>query len=269
MERPGHALLGALPRSWSRVEEDASFLFRLLAPAEGMLHDLDEWAAARAVMVNPQGAPSAALDWLAGLAGLVLDQRWPQEAQRTLIAEAYSLFRRRGTRQALIRTLAIYLGYDPTLVEQWQLRGLAGAVLGTRPGSTLPPFIGGSAAQTGSLGRFAIGGSSPTDTTYAAAAHRFTLVVRGNLTHEQRSVVQRILDLHRPAHTLVDICELGDGMRIGDGLRLDLTAYVGPGADWRPAVTGQIRIGADGVVGRPVPGSRLGETAAVGQVMVG
>jgi hypothetical protein len=93
--------------------------------------------------------------------------------------------------------------------------------------------------------------------------------VRGNLTHEQRSVVQRILDLHRPAHTLVDICELGDGMRIGDGLRLDLTAYVGPGADWRPAVTGQIRIGTDGVVGRPVAGSRLGETAAVGQVMVG
>ena len=269
VERPGHALLGALPRSWSRVEEDASFLFRLLAPAEGMLHDLDEWAAARAVMVNPQGAPSAALDWLAGLAGLVLDQRWPQEAQRTLIAEAYSLFRGRGTRQALIRTLAIYLGYDPTLVEQWQLRGLAGAVLGTRPGSTLPPFIGGSAAQTGSLGRFAIGGSSPTETTYAVAAHRFKLVVRGNLTHEQRSVVQRILDLHRPAHTLVDICELGDGMRIGDGLRLDLTAYVGPGADWRPAVTGQIRIGTDGVVGRPVAGSRLGETAAVGQVMVG
>ena len=250
VERPGHALLGALPRSWSRVEDDASFLFRLLAPAEGMLHDLDEWAAARAVVVNPQGAPSAALDWLASLAGLVLDQRWPQEAQRTLIAEAYSLFRRRGTRQALIRTLAIYLGYDPTLVEQWQLRGLAGAVLGTRPGSTLPPFIGGSAAQTGSLGRFAIGGSSPTENTYAAAAHRFKLVVRGNLTQEQRSVVQRILDLHRPAHTLVDICELGDGMRIGDGLRLDLTAYVGPGADWRPAVTGQIRIGADGVVGR-------------------
>jgi phage tail-like protein len=269
VERPGHALLGALPRSWSRVEEDASFLFRLLAPAEGMLHDLDEWAAARAVMVNAQGAPSAALDWLAGLAGLVLDQRWPQEAQRTLIAEAYSLFRGRGTRQALIRTLAIYLGYDPTLVEQWQLRGLAGAVLGTRPGSTLPPFIGGSAAQTGSLGRFAIGGSSPTKTTYAVAAHRFKLVVRGNLTHEQRTVVQRILDLHRPAHTLVDICELGDGMRIGDGLRLDLTAYVGPGADWRPAVTGQIRIGTDGVVGRPVAGSRLGETAAVGQVMVG
>ena len=269
VERPGHTLLGALPRSWSRMEEDASFLFRLLAPAEGTLHDLDEWAAARAVLVNPQGTPSAALDWLAGFAGLVLDQRWPQEAQRTLIAEAYSLFRRRGTRQALIRTLHIYLGYDPTLVEQWQLRGLAGAVLGTRPGSTLPPFIGGSAAQTGSLGRFAIGSSSPTRTTYDAAAHRFTLVVRGNLTCEERDVVQRILDLHRPAHTLVDICELGDGIRIGGGLRLDLTAYVGPGADWRPAVAGQVRIGADGVVGRPVPGSRLGETAAVGQVMVG
>lgn len=269
VERPGHTLLGTLPRSWSRVEEDASFLFRLLAPAEGALHDVDERSAARAVLVNPRGTPSAALDWLASFAGLVLDQRWPQEAQRTLIAEAYTLFRRRGTKQALIRTLAIYLGYDPTLIERWQLRGLAGAVLGTRPGSAAPPFIGGSAAQTGSLGRFAIGGSKPAETTYATAAHRFTLVVRGNLTCEQLDVVRRILDLHRPAHTLVDICQLGDGMRIGDGLRLDLTAYVGPGAGWRPAVTGQVRVGADGIVGRPVPGSRLGETAPVGQVMVG
>ena len=269
VERPGHTLLTALPRSWSRAEDDASFLFRLLAPAEGVLHDLDEWAAERAVLVNPQGTPSSALDWLAGFAGLVLDQRWPEDARRTLVAEAYPLFRRRGTRQALIRTLGIYLGYAPTLVERWQLRGLAGAVLGTRPGSVRPPSIGGSAAETGSLGRFSIGGASPTGTTYAASAHRFTLVVRGNLGTEERAVVQRILDLQRPAHTLVDVCELGDGMRIGERLRLDLTAYVGPGADWHPAVLGQVQVGADGVVGQAVTGSRLDESAAVGRVRVG
>jgi phage tail-like protein len=269
VERPGHALLAALPRSWSRAEDDASFLFRLLSPAEGVLHDLDERAAERAVLVNPQGTPSSALDWLAGFAGLVLDQRWPEDARRTLVAEAYPLFRRRGTRDALIRTLGIYLGYAPTLVEKWQLRGLAGAVLGTRPGSARPPSIGGSAAETGSLGRFAIGGASPTDTAYAASAHRFTVVVRGNLDPEERAVVQRILDLQRPAHTLVEVCELGDGMRIGERLRLDLTAYVGPGADWRPAVVGRVRVGGDGVVGQAVAGSRLDGSAAVGQVRVG
>ena len=135
VERPGHDLLNALPRSWSRDDDDADFLQRLLAPAEGMLHELDEWAERRAVLVDPRATPSAALDWLAGFAALALDQRWPETARRTLIAEVYQLYRRRGTKAALLRILAIYLGYPPQLVEAWQLRGLAGAVLGTRPGA--------------------------------------------------------------------------------------------------------------------------------------
>ena len=267
VERPGHTLLTALPRSWSRAEDDASFLFRLLAPAEGVLHDLDEWAAERAVLVNPQGAPSSALDRPAGFAGAgagpALAGGRPAHSRRRGAAVP-----RRPPAEA-DRTLEIYLGYVLTLVERWQLRGLAGAVLGTRPGSVRPPSIGGSAAETGSLGRFSIGGASPTGTTYAASAHRFTLVVRGNLGTEERAVVQRILDLQRPAHTLVDVCELGDGMRIGERLRLDLTAYVGPGADGHPAVLGQVQVGADGVVGQAVTGSRLDESAAVGRVRVG
>lgn len=270
VERPGHALLAALPRSWSRAEQDASFLFRLLAPSEGMLYDLDQWAAARAILVNPQGTPSAAVQWLAGFAGLVLDQRWPEDAQRTLISQAYDLFRRRGTREALIRILAIYLGYAPALVEQWQLRGLAGAVLGTRPGATRSPFIGGSGAETGSLGRFAIGGTPKTDpTTYAASAHRFAVLVRGTLSCEQRSVVQRILAVERPAHTVVELCETGAGMRIGERLHVGLTSYVGPEARWRPVVVGQLQVGADGVLGQPTAGSRVAETSTVGQVRVG
>jgi phage tail-like protein len=269
VERPGHALLNALPRGWSRDDDDAGFLQRLLAPAEGMLHELDEWADRRAVLADPRAAPAAALDWLASFAGLVLDQRWPEQARRLLVAEAYGLFRRRGTKAALLRILAIYLGYQPTLVEAWQLRGLAGTVLGTRPGTVLAPAVGGSSAETGSLGRFAIGGSRTGQTTYSAAAHRFTLLLRGDLTVEQRNVVRKILDVHRPAHTLWELCELGPGMRIGERLSLDLTSYVGPGVEWGPAIVGQVLIGGDGVVGLPAIGSRLGESSAVGQVRVG
>jgi phage tail-like protein len=269
VERPGHALLNALPRGWSRDEGDADFLQRLLAPAEGMLHEVDEWAERRAILASPQATPSTALDWLASFAGIALDKRWPEQARRLLVAEAYELFRLRGTKAALLRTLAIYLGYQPTLIEAWQLRGLAGAVLGTRPGSASAPAVGGSSAETGSLGRFAIGGSRPGQTTYSASAHRFTLLLRGELTREQRSVVQNILDAHRPAHTLADMCELGPGMRIGERLRLNLTSYVGPGADWGPAIVGQVLIGGDGVIGLPAVGSRLGDSSAVGQVRVG
>ncbi len=268
-ERPGHALLEALPRGWSRDEGDAGFLQRLLAPAEGMLHELDERADRRAVLADPRATPSANLDWLASFAGIALDRRWPEQARRTLIAEAYGLYRRRGTKDALLRVLAIYLGYQPTLIESWQVRGLAGATLGTRPGSASAPAVGGASAQSGSLGRFAIGGSSPGQTTYSAAAHRFTLLLPGELTCEQRGVVQNILDVHRPAHTLYEVCELGSGMRIGERLRLNLTSYVGPGADWGPVIVGQVLVGGDGVVGLPAVGSRLGDSSAVGQVRVG
>ena len=269
VERPGHALLNALPQGWSRDEGDAGFLQRLLAPAEGMLHELDEWANRRAVLADPRVTPSTALDWLASFAGLALDRRWPEQARRLLVAEAYGLFRRRGTQAALLRVLAIYLGYQPTLVEAWQLRGLAGAVLGTRPETVTAPAVGGSSAETGSLGRFAIGGSVPGETTYSATAHRFTLLLRGELTEEQRAVVRNILDVHRPAHTLWETCELGPGMRIGERLRLRLTSYVGPGVDWGPAVVGQVLVGGDGVVGLPAIGSRLGQSSAIGQVRVG
>ena len=110
VERPGHALLRALPRAWSRDDGDADFLQRFLAPAEGMLHELDERAAQRAVLVDPQATPQEALPWLASFAGLVLDRRWPGSARRGLIAEAYPLYRRRGTKAALTRILEIYLG---------------------------------------------------------------------------------------------------------------------------------------------------------------
>jgi hypothetical protein len=47
-------------------------------------------------------------------------------------------------------------------------------------------------------------------------------------------------------------------MRIGDGLRLDLTAYVAP-ARLAVAVTGQIRIGTDGA--SSVNSSRAADSA--------
>ena len=77
VEHPGHRLGERLPRAWTRQEPDAAFLQRFLAPAEGMLNELDERAALRAVLLDPTATPSEALAWLGSLLGLVLDRRWP------------------------------------------------------------------------------------------------------------------------------------------------------------------------------------------------
>ncbi|MEU9078175.1 phage tail protein [Kitasatospora sp. NPDC048538] len=268
VERPGHRLLAQLPRSFSRDEADADFLHRYLAPAEGLLHELDGRAALRTVLLDPTATPQEALGWLAGLLGLALDRRWPVAARRALVAQAHELFRIRGTLTCLERILRLYLSVPVAVVENWRMRGLGGAVLGSGPGGPPAPAVGGATA-TATLGRFAVGGLRPGEDGYTATAHRFTVLIAAPLQGEPLDVVRGIVEAHKPAHTLAEICPLGTGMRVGRGLYLDLTSVVGPGAAWGPAVVGRVRIGEDGVVGVPSAAARVGESASVGAVRVG
>ncbi len=267
VERPGHRLLATLPRAWSRDDDVADFTQRYLAPLDGVLHELDTRSAWRSVLLDPRSTPQETLPWLASFAGLVLDRRWSEEARRTLVAEAYRLFSRRGTRGALVRLLEIYLGRAPIIVEAWQLRGLGGIALGLEPDGPGAPTVGSGSRASGTLGRFTIGGQPDGPDLYARAAHRFTVLVAGDLTSEQREVVTGLLKVHRPAHTTYDLCELGAGMRVGGTARVALTAVVGPDRTGAPAVAGRSRLGDDGVLGVPVPGARVGE-ARVGTSVV-
>lgn len=268
IERPGHQLMTTLPKSWSRQDEAAQFMQRFLGAAEGMLYELDQRSALRAILLDPHSTPKETLAWLASFAGLVLDRRWPEDARRQLVAEAYALFRRRGTKASLERILEIYLGRPPTIVETWQLRGLGGTVLGTTPEGPATPSVGAMMRSTGNLGRFTLGGRQIDNDSYQAAAHRFTVLIPGTLSAEQAAVVTNILDVHRPAHTLGGICQLGGGMRVGTQVRVALTTFVGPASGFSPTVVGHANIGDDGHLGIPAVGSRLGKEIA-GKVRVG
>jgi phage tail-like protein len=268
VERPGHSLLDSLPRAFSRDEGDAEFLYRMLAPAEGMLHDLDRRAARRATLLDPAMVPVDQMAWLASLVGLVLDPRWPESARRTLITEAYSLFQQRGTARALRRMAEIFLGHPPQIIERWQLRGIGGTVLGTTRDGAKNPNIGASVRETGTLGRFTVDGTVLQPTSFATAAHKFTMLVPGNLTDEQRAVLNGLLETQAPAHTCGVIQELGAGMRIGT-VRAGLTSFVGRAAEWSQARIGQVRLGGNGVLGTPAVGSQLGKDSVAGRVLVG
>ncbi len=267
VERPGHALLSALPRMYSSLDEQADFLHGFLTPAEGMLHDLDTAAADRSRLVDPFTAPDDFLPWLASLAGIVLDLRWPEEARRALLAEVYPLYARRGTAAALERMLQLYLGRRTRIVERWRLRGLGGGFLGLDPVGMDAPSVGGTTRHSGMLGHFTIGGSLPDSDSYTRLAHRFTVLVPGCLTAEQREVVGDIVGAHKPSHTIGDVCELGDGLPVGR-LRLGLTAYVGPRAGRSTSMLGGSRLGHGSTLGTAEVGSRVGETR-LGGVRVG
>lgn len=271
IERPGHALLDALPRMYSRDDDHADFLHGFLAPAEAILHDLDTAAAERRVLLDPRTVPSDALPWLASLAGLVLDLRWPEEARRALLAEAYALYARRGTAGALERWLRLYLGRSARIVERWRLRGLGGSFLGLGPEGLASPTVVGTTRTSGMLGHFTVGGRLPDSDSYRDFAHRFTVLIPGCLTAEQRDVVGDIIDAHKPSHTVADVCELGDGLPVGR-LRIGLTAYVGPRRGRRPSTLGRYRLGPGSPLGAaprgPVGAAQVG-AVRVGKVRVG
>jgi hypothetical protein len=124
------------------------------------------------------------------------------------------------------------------------------------------PYVGGGTRKTGSLGRFTVGGRKADSDSYEESAHRCTVLVSGTLTEEQRTVVHTLLEVHRPAHVVIDVCELGPGMRVGEQLRVALSSFVGPGAAWHSAIVGESGLGTDRIVGsgRAAGGLQVGDT---------
>ena len=266
-EHPSHDYLRRLPRTFSRDSDVAAFLRRYLAMFDGTLEELEARSEHRDALLEPHGTPSELLPWLASFLGLTLDERWPLAKRRALIAACTDLFRMRGTVGGLRRFLQVYLDVEPILIEQYRLRGRGSAL------------VGGEAAEGGTVvgASFRVGGQvavedDPAGTTadaFETHAHRFTVLIPATLDQRQLDVVRYILDVHRPAHTLVDVCTAGAGMRVGRGLHVGLLSTIGRTGGFKSMQLGTTSIGHDAVLGRPEAGvvpesSKLGKDTTLG-----
>jgi phage tail-like protein len=265
-ERPGHDLVGRLPRSFSRDPAAGEFLERYLALADGLLSDLGGRSDQRAALISAAGAPAEALGWLAGFLGLVLDDRWPEAVRRRVIEEGPWLLRFRGTKPGLERLLELIVGRQVIILERWRLRGLAGARLEGRDPGPGAAVVGGGLRVGGAVG--AAEAEPVDDDVFASHAHRFAVLVPALLTDEQVGMVTHALDLHRPAHTLFELCTLGSGMSVGRGLHLGLLSTIGRTGGFESIVTGRTPVGG-GIVGRPAIGTTVGSASVGGDARVG
>ena len=151
-EYPCHELLRLLPQVYSREEAVADFLRRYLAMMEGDLRDIDLRASYRHVLLDPYATPAELMPWLGDFVGLVTDDRWPEAAQRQLLANAIWLFRFRGTVMGLKRFIEIYLGSSVTIIEHFKMRGLGGALVGENDALTSNSVLGAGFRIGGKLG---------------------------------------------------------------------------------------------------------------------
>lgn len=97
----------------------------VLAPALWTLESLEGY-------LDPLLAPSDFLEWLAGWVGVALDETWPVERQRQLVAQAVETYRWLGTARGLRMLMAIYTGQEPEIIET------GGVTWSAAPGSAAP-----------------------------------------------------------------------------------------------------------------------------------
>ena len=255
-EYPAHDLLRRLPRVLCADADAERFLGRFLAPLAGLSGDLDARARLRHALLDPGSAPDEALPWLADFFGLVLDERWSATVRRALIAQVMELFRYRGTIRGLTRFLRLVTGVEPIIIERYRLRG--GAVIGEPAARGSRAILGGGmrvGGQVGTSGQTPLGAGSVAD-AFETHAHRFTVMLPALLSEETLALAARVLAVHRPAHTLYDLCTVTAGSRVGRGLHVGLSAVIGRGSGWEPLRIGSSALGRGGLLGRPAPGTR-------------
>ena len=95
------------------------------APVIATLDSLDAY-------FDPYLCPPDFLEWLASWMGLHLEDDWPLDRRRQLVASAIFLFRMRGTVMGLRAELAIYTGGAVNVMET------GGTTWSQTPGGTLP-----------------------------------------------------------------------------------------------------------------------------------
>jgi phage tail-like protein len=97
----------------------------MLAPAIGSLDNLEAY-------LDPGLAPEDFLEFLAGWLGIALDETWPVERRRALVASAAELYRLRGTVRGLRAHVAIFTGGDVDVEEN------GAAAYSMAPGGAMP-----------------------------------------------------------------------------------------------------------------------------------
>ena len=247
---PGHALLGQLPRTLWRERAAREFLYRFLTPIAAMF---DEWEAVsrdRHRLLDARIAPPAALGWLAGFIGLVLDPCWPEQVQRRMILEATALFRTRGTLGSLQRMIEILTDSQVVIIEHFRLRG--GGVAGNPSSIESQSVLGGGyrvGGMIGEPGKVPIEGTEPID--FDDFAHRFTVTVVAALADAQFACVRRLIEYHKPAHTDFTLCTAESGVRAGLGAHIGISSVIGKSSGFETALVGDAVLGAGYLLGRP------------------
>jgi phage tail-like protein len=252
------------------------FTERFLALFDASLETVDTAVARFPALIDGARARAEVLPWIARFLAISLDETWDTETRRAILKAGPDLFRRRGTREGLIRSirLAFNLAEDPVVPEHglerlWGALGAAGRPARSDARLGLTRLFSRKSARL-TLGASPLGRTpvmsygDPAADPHATGAFRFTVAVPAR-EGVDRDALARLVEGQKPAHTLATLAPAAAGaFRLGGAVRLGVdTLLAGPG----PLVLGPSggRLGRGAMLGgAPPPGPVLGVSARTG-----
>ncbi|MFD3584533.1 phage tail protein [Streptomyces sp. NPDC058683] len=220
-----------LPEVYTGTQSPDRFLERFLANPEGLYTAIEERIEHTHLLLDARTAPTADLPWLAAWFGLALDPLWDTERRRFLIRHVDTFYRRRGTVPGLVATLRVFL--DPVVDERiFDPVGECGGAAATTGIRVVERFLTRDAAAPAP-------GTADDDprTRVRRFAHRFDVLVPGDLSADAAAMVTRIVAAAKPGHTAFEVSRFQDLFVIGRA-RLGIDTQVVAGPSFTPIVTG-------------------------------
>lgn len=205
---PRISYLRYLPATYQEDPISSDFLERFLSSFETVFYEFETEIESLFRFFDPATTPKGFLPWLASWLHLALEEDWPSEVKKNLIAKATGIYKKKGTLGGLADFLEVVLGQRPIIYEDAAFAKpfvLGGKYyVGDNIVVTKGPARGFRLGDDSILGITAIRNvpRSPDD-PFKASNHRFTVML--NLDREQylgqKLIVDRILDEEKPAHT--------------------------------------------------------------------
>lgn len=258
-----------------RPANGADFRERLLAGFEGQWTPIEDRVAAGEMLADPQSAPVAQLQTLAGMLGVELPGHWPMQRQRDWLSFSGQLQRQRGSMAGLC--LALDIATDGGVsrgqvipVEHFRLRRTLSTILGLDLSDEQHPLTLG----TGQSGNSIVGDSlilsadnareflallapelikdNADDQRIVAEffdrySHRLTVILHGPAGRQQ-AVVRQVLQQQLAAH-LQWAVKISDYSFIpGLSPLLQIDSYLQRTPAWKKLILDRIHLGRDSLL---------------------
>jgi phage tail-like protein len=204
---PRLSYLRYLPAIYQQDAKGRDFLERFLSLFETFLADIEQKIDDITRYFDVDGVADEFLVWLAGWLAIAADEDWKNEQIRRLMKQAPTLFRRRGTRAGIEEMVKVFTDDYPFILEQFQI-----------------PLPSAEAEEDylEQLNHLKQLYQSYPDPYY------FYVFLKPNQAQREpeRTVVRRLIEAEKPAHTRVCILDLEPWVFLDGHTYLGVNTYL-------------------------------------------